>query len=171
MRKGFSLVELLVIVVVLPFVFLLFDGLFKAIAGEIPMSVRVIQENTSLLNVLRQIQKDVDQANGLPKSFAGKTGSDQILLIELAEGVICYQLKDGQVVRQKLTDTSQGKAEEPRIWSIPHANVEWKVWERNGQGYAVETNTHIEYGRRGQWIKKMAHTHLYFAGALGKELR
>jgi len=171
MRKGFSLVELLVIVVVLPFVFLLFDGLFKAIAGEIPMSVRVIQENTSLLNVLRQIQKDVDQANGLPKSFAGKTGSDQILLIELAEGVICYQLKDGQVVRQKLTDTSQGKAEEPRIWSIPHANVEWNVWERNGQGYAVETNTHIEYGRRGQWIKKMAHTHLYFAGALGKELR
>jgi prepilin-type N-terminal cleavage/methylation domain-containing protein len=171
MRKGFSLVELLVVVVVLPFVFLLFDGLFKAIAGEIPMSVRLIQENTSMLNVLRQIQKDVDQAKGLPKSFAGQAASDKLLLIELAEGVISYQLKDGLVFRHKLTDTLQDKAEEPRIWSIPHASVKWNVWERNGQGYAVETNTHLEYGRKGQWKQKMAHSHLYFAGALGKELR
>jgi hypothetical protein len=171
MRKGFTLVEVFILVTVLPFVFLLFDGLFKAIAGEIPMSVRIVHENTSLLNVLRQIQKDIDRAKGLPKSFAGQTAGDQILLIELAEGIICYERKDGQVIRQKLTETSQGKAEDPRIWSIPHANVEWKVWERNGQGYAVETNTHLEYGRRGQWVKKMAHSHLYFAGALGKELR
>jgi hypothetical protein len=171
MRKGFTLVELLILVIVLPFVFLLFDGLFKTIAGEIPMSVRLIHENTSLLSVLREIQKDIDGAKDLPKSFAGQIASDQILLIELSEGVICYQLKDGQVIRQKLTETSQSKAEEPRIWSIPHASVEWKVWERNGQGYAVETNAHLEYGRRGQWVKKMAHTHLYFAGALGKEMK
>ena len=171
MRKGFTLVEILIIVVLLPFVFLLFDGLFKAIAGEIPMSVRLIHENTSLLSVLREIQQDIDQARDLPKSFAGHTASADVLLIERSEGVICYQLKDGLVVRQKLTDTSQGKAEEPGIWPIPHANIEWKVWERNGRGYAVETNTHLEYGRRGQWVKKMAHSHLYFAGALGKELR
>ena len=171
MRKGFTLVELLVVVIVLPFVFLLFDGLFKTIAGEIPMSVRLIQENTVLLNVLGQIQQDIDKAKDLPKSFAGQTASNHVLLIELSEGVISYQLKDGQIVRQKLTDTSQDKSEDMRVWSIPHASVEWKVWERNGQGYAVKTNTHLEYGRRGQWIKKMAHSHLYFAGALGKELR
>ena len=171
MRKGFSLVELLVVVVVLPFVFLLFDGLFKTIIGEIPMSVRLIQENTSLLSVLRQIQQDIDRAKGLPKSFAGQTASDHVLLIELEEGVISYQLKDGHVFRRKLMDTLQGSTEEPRIWPIPHASVKWKIWERNGQGYAVETNTHLEYGRKGQWKKKMAHTHLYFAGAIGKELR
>ena len=171
MRKGFTLVEMLIVVVVLPFVFLLFDGLFKTIIGEIPVSVRIIQENTSLLSVLRQIQQDIDQAKDLPKSFAGQTASDQLLLIELSEGVICYQFKDGEISRHKLTDAPQGKAEEPRIWPIPHANIEWKVWERNGQGYAVQTNTHLEYGRRGQWVKKMAHSHLYFAGALGKELR
>ena len=171
MRKGFSLVELLILVAVLPFVFLLFDGLFKTIAGEIPMSVRLIQENTSLLSMLRQIQQDIDKSKGLPKSFAGQTASDQILLIELSEGIICYQLKDGKVFRHKLTDTQQGKAEEPRVWSIPHASVKWKVWERNGQGYAVETNTHLEHGRKGQWKQKMAQSHLYFVGALGKELR
>ncbi len=171
MRKGFTLVELLVVVAVLPFVFLLFDGLFKTLISEIPMSVRLIQENTNLLSMLRQIQKDTDKAKGLPKSFADQTANDQLLLIELSEGVICYQLKDGEVVRHKLTDTPQGKAEEPRVWPIPHANIQWKVWERNGRGYAVETNTHIEYGRKGQWKQKMARSYLYFAGALGKELR
>ena len=171
MRKGFSLVELLVVVIVLPFVFLLFDGLFKTIIGEIPMSVRLTHENTSLLSVLGHIRQDIDRAKGLPKSFAGQTSSDHVLLIELEEGVIYYQLKDGQVFRHKLKDTPQGKAEEPRIWPIPHANIQWKVWERNGQGYAVETNTHLEYGRKGQWKQKMAQSHLYFVGAIGKELR
>lgn len=171
MRKGFTFFELLLIIVVLPFVFLLFDGLFKTIVGEIPMSVRLIQENTSLLSMLGQIQQDIDNAKGLPKSFAGQTASDRILLIKLSEGVICYQLKDGQVFRRQLTDTQQEKLQEPRVWLIPHANIKWKVLERNGQGYAVEANTHLEYGRRGQWIKKMAHSHLYFTGALGKELR
>jgi prepilin-type N-terminal cleavage/methylation domain-containing protein len=171
MRKAFSLVEMLVVIVVLPFVFLIFDGLFKTLASEIPSSLRIVQENTSLLSMMGQIQQDIDEAKGLPKSFADQTANDQLLLIELAEGVICYQLKDGQVFRHKLTNTPQGDVEDPRVWSIPHASVEWKVWARNGQGYAVETNTHVEYIRRGQWKKKMAHSHLYFAGALGKELR
>jgi hypothetical protein len=171
MRKGFSLVEVLILIVVLPLAFLLLDGLFKTIIGEIPMSVRLTEENTSLLNVLGQVQRDVDKAERLPKSFAGRNASDNVLLIELSEGVICYQLEDGLISRYKLTDTPQGKADETRVWSIPHASVRWKVWERNGQGYAVETKTHLEYGRKGQWKKKMSHTHLYFAGALGKELR
>jgi prepilin-type N-terminal cleavage/methylation domain-containing protein len=171
MRKGFSLVELLAVVIVLPFVFLLFDGLFKTIAGEIPMSVRLIQENTSLLSMLRQIQQDVDRAEELPKSFAGQTVSDHVLLIELSEGVICYRLKDGRIFRDKLADMPQNTDGEPRIWSIPHARVQWIVWEMNGQGYAVEIDTHLEYGRRGQWKQKLAHSHLYFTSALGKELR
>lgn len=171
MRKGIIFFELILIIVILPFVFLLFDGLFKTIVSEIPTSVRLVQENTVLLSVIGQIQQDADKALKFPKSFAGQTAGGQLLLIELPEGVICYKLKDGRVVRQKLTNALQDKSEDARIWSIPHASIEWKVWERNGQGYAVETDTHLEYKRRGQWIKKMAHSHLYFAGALGKELR
>jgi hypothetical protein len=171
MRKGFTFYEMLLIIIILPFVFLLFDGLFKAIVSEIPMSVRLIQENTNLLNMLRQIRKDTDEAKCLLESFAGHTAGDHVLLIELSDGVICYKLEDGLVTRQKLSNTPKDKAEEPRIWPVSHAKIEWKTWERNGRGYAVQTDTHLEYGRRGQWVKKMAHSHLYFAGALGKELR
>jgi hypothetical protein len=171
MRKGFTLVEVFLLVIILPFVFLLFDGLFKTIAGEIPMSIRIIHENTSLLSMLRQVQQDIDRAKDLPKSFAGQTANDHALLIELSEGVIRYQLKDGQILRQNLTNTQQEATKGSRVWSIPHASLRWKVWERNGRGYAVEIDTHLEYGRRGQWKQKMAHTHLYFINALGKELR
>jgi len=171
MRKGFTLVELLVVVIVLPFVFLLLDGLFKTLNGEIPMSVRLIQENTNLLTVLTQMQKDVDEAKGLPESYAGQTAGDHVLLIKLPDGVVCYKLQDGQVIRQKLTDTSKDKTEEPRIWPVPHAKIEWKVWKRNGRGYAVQIDTHLKYGRRGQWVQKMAHSNLYFIGAIEKELR
>lgn len=45
MRKGFSLVELFIVIVVLPFVFLLFDGLFKTLASEIPWSLRIANEH------------------------------------------------------------------------------------------------------------------------------
>ena len=171
MRKGFTFYELILIIVILPFVFLLFDGLFKAFVSEIPMSVRLVQENTSLLTVLTQIRNDTDEAKFLPKSFAGQTAGDHILLIEQSDGVICYKLKDGRVTRQKLSNEQKDKAEEPRVWSVPHAKIEWKVWEKNGLGYAVQTDIHLEYGRRGQWVKKLAHSHLYFLGALGKELR
>jgi prepilin-type N-terminal cleavage/methylation domain-containing protein len=170
MRKGFTFIEILVVIVVLPFVFLLIDGLFKTFISEIPWTYRIVQENTNLLGMLAQIQQDTDEAKGLPKSFAGQTASDKVLLIELADGVICYQLEDGYVTRRKLSDTTQSESEDERFWLIPHGNVEWKVWTINGRGYAVETNTRVEYIRRGQLKKKMAHSRLYFAGALGKEL-
>jgi len=171
MRKGFSLVELLVVIVILPFVFLLFDGLFKTLASEIPLSHRILQEHTTLLHMLSQMQKDIDHAKGLPLSYAGLIPNDRQVLIELPEGVFCYNLKDGEVLRQKLTDTGQSDAEIPIVWTLPHASVQWKVWTRNGRGYAIEANTHIEHKRRGEWKKKMAHSNLYFAGALGKELK
>ena len=171
MRKGFSLVELLVVIVVLPFVFFLFDGLFKTLASEIPASLRIASEHTTLLHMLAQMQKDIDRAKGLPQTYAGLIPNDRQVLIELPEGVFSYQLKDGRVLRQKLTDAGQSDAENPIAWLLPHASVQWKVWERNGRGYAVEANTHIEHKRRGEWKKKMAHSYLFFAGALGKELR
>jgi hypothetical protein len=170
MRKGFSLVELLAVVVALPFVFLLLDGLFKTFIAEIPWSCRIANEHTSLLYMMDQMQKDIDRAKNLLESYAGRTSNDRQVLIALPEGIFCYRLENGRVLREKLTDAGQSDAEQPTVWSLPHANIQWKVWAENGRGYAVETNTSIEYKRRGQWKNKMAHTYLYCAGAIGKEL-
>ena len=166
MRKGFTLVELLVVIIVLPFVMLVLDGLFSTLIRDIPRSYRVVQENTSLLSMLEQMQQDIDKAKGLPESFDEYTTSNKLLLIELAEGMICYQLKDEKVLRRKLTDNQQKNALEKKSWSVPHAKVEWQVWRKDRDGYAVEVKTHIEHKIRGEhWEKKMANSHLYFVGA------
>ncbi len=181
MRKGFTLVELLVVVFVLPFMMLVLDDLFRTLIKDIPRSYQVVQENASLLSMLEHMQKDIDRAKGLPESFGEYTTGDKLLLIELAEGMICYQLKDEKArqrrvlnrtqrcwVRRKLTDNQQSAPGglEQTVWSVPHAKVEWQVWRKDGHGYAVEVKTHIEHKIRGEhWEKKMANSHLYFVGA------
>jgi len=179
MRKGFTLIEVLVVVIVLPFMMLVLDDLFRTLIKDIPRSYRVVQENTSLLSMLEQMQKDIDKAKGLPESFGEYTTGDKLLLIELAEGMICYQLKDEKVLRHKLTDNQQSNSLGQTVWSVPHAKVEWRVWRKDRGGPptagfdrypallgAVEVKTHIEHKIRGEhWEKKMANSHLYFVGA------
>ena len=99
MRKGFTLIEVLVIVIIMPFIFLIFDGLFRTLLSDIPWSWRIAQENTTMLSMLDQLQQDIDAAKGLPESFGTYTANDNLLLIESPDGVLCYQLKDGKVTR------------------------------------------------------------------------
>ena len=166
MRKGFTLVEIMVVIAILPFVLAVVYGLFATLLTEIPWSYRIAQESMTLQNLLEQMQQDMDEARRLPESFAGQSASDQQVLIELPEGVISYQRKDGQIVRRKLIDAEQGNTGDERVWSLPNANVEWQMWAKNGRGYAVEMKTHIEYRARGRWKETMANSHLYYRGLL-----
>jgi len=165
MRKGFNLVEMLVVIVIIPVAAVTLDRLFANLLRDMPRTSAVVQENTTLLNMLRQMRKDIDKATGLPKSFAGHTTSDELLLIERPDSMICYQLKDGQVLRRRLTDTQEGGGEDARAWSAPNAEVKWHVWRKNDKGYAVEVKTHVKQKLRAKWQKKMANSHLYFVGA------
>ena len=166
MRKGFTITEVLIAVIVLPFMILILDGLFKTLIKDIPRSYKLVQVNTSLLSMLKEMQQDVDKAKGLPKTYNEYTASDKILLIDLPKGMICYKLKDDKVFRCNLTDKQKSNVAETQYWSVPHAIVKWKVWRKDMTGYAVEVRTHIEHKVQGHWEKKMANSHLYFVGAL-----
>ena len=171
MRKGFALVEMLAVIIILPFVLVVLAGLFTTIISDIPRSYRVIQANTSLLSMLRQMQGDIDAAKQLPESFGQYATDDELLLIKLADGMICYQLKDDKVLRRKLTNTQEGSGGGTAVWSVPHAKVEWQVWRKDSGGYAVQVKTHIEHKVRGNLEKKMANSHLYFVGAFREVLK
>ena len=172
MRKGYTLIEMLLVIIIIPFIFLFLDGLFKTFIGEIPWSLRITNEHTALMNMTEQMQKDIDQAKDLPESYAGRTSNDKQVLIEMPEAVFCYRIEGGRVIRQKLAESGQSDAEQPIVWLLPNSNIRWQVWTKNGRGYAVETHTYIEHTWRGQWKHKMANTYLYFAHALGgKELQ
>ncbi|MHC4457739.1 MAG: PulJ/GspJ family protein [Planctomycetota bacterium] len=166
MRKGFSMVEMLAVIAVLSIVSVALSGLFTTVIKDIPRSYRVIQTNTTLLNMLKHMGKDIDAARRLPESFEEYTADGKVLLIELADGVVRYQLKDDEVIRHRLTNVEEGSSEGTIVWPLPHAKIKWQVWKKNGKGYAVEVKTHIEQVVRGRWQKKMRNCHLYFVGVL-----
>ncbi len=205
MRKGFSLIEMLAVMVVIPIVLVALASVFTTVITDIPRSYRVIQTNTTLLNMLEQMRNDINTATcaeantgagrGLPESFSRYATKDGLLLIEMSDAVISYQvnppyvwrIKDDKALRRDLTadacperpvvsevEPSRGDDSEvknTRVWSVPHAKVEWQVRRENGKGYAVQVKTHIEHKVRGHWERKMANSHLYFVGALQDALR
>jgi prepilin-type N-terminal cleavage/methylation domain-containing protein len=164
MRKGFTLMEVLIAVIILPIMLIILNGLFKTLIKDIPRSQKVLQTNTSLLNMLKYMQQDINKAKALPEKYNEYSENDKMLLIELPEGMICYQLKDDKVIRRRLTDNQKDNSTETKYWSAPHAKVEWNVWRKDKTGYAVEVRTHIEYKVYGHWERKMANSHLYFVG-------
>ncbi|HLB72704.1 MAG TPA: prepilin-type N-terminal cleavage/methylation domain-containing protein [Sedimentisphaerales bacterium] len=170
MRKGFSLTEMLAVIVIFPAVTIALDGLFTTILRDIPHSSQVVQENTSVLDVLEHIQDDIDRAKSLPASFADRAADANTLLIELGDGTIAYELENGRVVRRTLGETKDSSTEQA-AWSLPNADVEWRVCSRDGAGYAVEIETHIKYKRTTKSLEKMAGTRIYFVGALGEKMR
>ncbi len=167
MRRGYSLVELVVAMVVVSSVSIVLAGLFTTIISDIPRLCGVVQENTSVLNMLEQMHEDVDVAEGLPESFGEYTTDKNLLLIELPHGLVCYQLKDGKVLRRRLPAAQEQYEGETKVWSVPNAKVEWQV-RRNDRGGSVEVKTCIEHNIRGRSEEKMANSYLFFVGAFRK---
>ncbi|MHC4633031.1 MAG: prepilin-type N-terminal cleavage/methylation domain-containing protein [Planctomycetota bacterium] len=168
MRRGHSLVELLVALAIISIVSIVVSKLFITLISDIPRSYRIVQENTSVLDMLEQMHEDVDLAGGLPESFAEYTTDKDLLLIELPDGIVGYQLKDGRVLRRSLPTAQEHYEEDTRVWLVPNAKIEWQVLRNDRAGYAVEVKTHIEHNVRGLAEEKMAASHLYFVGAFRK---
>jgi len=164
MRKGYTFTELMAVLFFFPVAALVLDGLFRTLVHDIPRSSHVVQENTSLLSALEHIQDDIEEAGRLPEAVEGYAADANALLIEHPDEVIRYELKDGKIVRHKLAK-DRNDTQTPTVWSVPNVEIEWRLWKKDGLGYAVEVRTHIKYKLRERFQEKMANSHLYFLGA------
>ncbi|MBM4026511.1 MAG: prepilin-type N-terminal cleavage/methylation domain-containing protein [Planctomycetes bacterium] len=99
MRKAFTLVELLVVVTIVPFIMITVSGVYATFLRDIPQTMRVLQESTTVLDLLRQIRADAEEAVGLPEEFEGRPADDRTLLIEQPGRIIRYQRREGRIVR------------------------------------------------------------------------
>ena len=163
---GFTLTEMMIVIFILPFVLFVLDGLFGTLLTEIPRSCRVAQQGSTLLSLLDQIHRDVERAKSLPAEFAGRTAGEKLLLVELPDGVVGYQIEDDGVARTSLTSTPSSGPPDERIWSMPGGKIEWQVRQKDGRRYAVEIKTHMEFKSHGRIEKKMARTYLFYEGVL-----
>lgn len=165
MRKGFSLIELIVIVIILPVVILVIAGLHNTFFLEIPKTYKVMQENTTLLNLLEKFQQDIDMAKELPESFGGNTAGDKLILIGQNDYVVCYKIEDDRVLRYELTNSNDTIGRNEEQWPLPKTNIRWNLLRRDDRNYAVEIETYIEYNVHGRFEKKLANSHLYYIDA------
>jgi prepilin-type N-terminal cleavage/methylation domain-containing protein len=189
MRKAFTLIELLVVVTVLPIVMVAISGVYATFIRDVPRTTRVLQENTTVLDLLGQIRRDVDEAVGLPEQFEGQHAGEHTLLIEQPGRRICYQIEDGRIVRtvlsgaesedkgQRMEDivasNPQSAIRNPqsgdRVWRTRDAVIAWRLWERDGRAYAVEIHSHVKQRVDGFLREKLANTQVFFPHGLVKE--
>ncbi len=167
MKKAFTLVEMLVVITVLPFVAIAFSGLFATFIRDVPRMTRIVQENTSALDLVRHIRADVDAAVGLPDSVGDIESDERTLLIAMPEKVIAYRIEDDGVTRSVLRGEEADGQVEGR-WDFRDGVVRWRRWESDGQAEAVEVHTFVRERISGKVREKLANSHVFFVGGSGK---
>jgi hypothetical protein len=164
MRKGYLLVEMLVVFSVFTMVMIGLDRFFETFTYDLPRDYRLIQENTSLNNVISHIRADAVLAKTLSESVTDPN-EPNALLMEMPDGVVSYKFANGRISRE-FTCNAAGTSSIDMVWSIPHGQIQWQVLNKDKMGCAVEVSTCIEDKSFGHIQKKMANNNLFFAGAL-----
>jgi len=164
MKKGYSIIEMLTVLAILAVISLPLSRLSKLILYDIPKSLKLVECNTSMLNVLTYMRKDINSAIGFPESIAKYTASDKCLLIEQQNKVICYLAEQGKISRIVIDKGGE------ITWQIPDGKIEWQVWRKNNAGYAVEIKKYAELKSYNHIEKKMENSYLYFAGVYSEAI-
>ena len=174
MRKGYLLVELLWLMVLMVVVTLVLDSLFTTLTRDIPRSHRMLEENSYLQVILVQLQSDMDGADSI---FQNQEFSDpnaiyqEPIVIKLTDSTVSYLLEEDGVVRRILEPAlpipSDPNEPDPnqRKWPLNHGRFLWKVWMRDHAGYAVEVQTYLEYSVSGLTKKGLMNSRVFFLGA------
>ena len=154
MRKGYLLVELLCVIAMMATFCLFLNKFFRTIAGDVPRMHYVIEENSFMQDLLDQLQHDVDVGRSLQQEPAGAdpnyVGREPII-IELPDSTVRYQQKDDiierRIIKPPLPVPADPNQPDPAVitWPLHRAKIRWRLWSRDGEAYALEIKTHVEY--------------------------
>jgi len=169
MRKGFTLIELLFLVMVTPSVAIAISGVFAIFVRDIPQGTRVLQQNTTALDMLQNVRRDMDRAVALPEQFQDVHTDERMFLVELPDGMVSYRFAEGTVLRTVLRQDGNDAFAQQRVWRLPKAVVTWKPWKQGDRVYAVEVYTAVQQRIRGEFYNKLANSHVFFLQGLGKD--
>ena len=165
MRKGFTLIEILILITTVPLLMVFTSRFFSTMISQTPRIWNNVQQNSTLLNMLWQMQQDIDRATDFPETKGDYASSGKLLLIEKPDTLIGYEFDDSQVVRRVL-DGENTDTNATRTWEIPDVVIEWKVLRNKGKGYCLELHNHTEYQKSNGLENQMPNSHLFFIGAL-----
>jgi len=168
MRKGFTLIEVLVVIAITPILAVALSGVFAIFVRDIPQGTRLLQQNTSVLDMLANVRRDVDRAVALPERFRDVQTDEHRLLVELPEGTVSYEFRNGEIVRTALNQDGVA-SDQQRLWHVPKAVVTWKPCKHGDAVYAVEVCTAVQQRIRAKLHDKFVNSHVFFLQGLGKD--
>jgi prepilin-type N-terminal cleavage/methylation domain-containing protein len=165
MRKGVTLVELLMVLAVLTAFSAAVTGVLHTLIGEIPRAQRMIAEKSTVLEVLDYMQQDMDAALSLPESRWPYHSEPNTIIIERVEGMVVYLVKEDGVMRKELFSNEYN--DEPReiSWSLDKAKIRGRLLRENQRAYAVEVHAWIEQEVGGRTRRKLENSHIFYLGA------
>lgn len=165
MKKAFTLIEVLFIIGTIPIFMLVSSHLFNSVLRETPRIWKNVQQNTTISNMLSQLESDIDNAQNLPQTYGEFTSDANMLLIEQEKTLISYEFNNQQIIR-RILNGSQSNSEQERKWVIPDGIIQWNVHEKDGKGYSLEITNYIENMQSGRKEEKLTNSHIYFIGAM-----
>lgn len=168
MRKAFTLMEVLVLTTVAPLMLVVVSRIFSTFIQDIPRETRVVQQNTTVLDLLQQVRRDVDGAIDLPERFDTTDSDEHTLLIHQPQAVICYRFEDGRAVRTLLKGQGPSDPNEQRLWRMPNAVITWRPWTRDGGTYAVEMHSHVQQRFADLLRNRLVNSQVFFIHGVGK---
>ena len=163
MRRGFSLIEMLIVIMTIPLIGLVVDRAFRDWAIDAPRGVTLVFRHERLQRVVAELYDDIDQATSLSLEDAAQAEGPPVLLIEQAGRQIRYiRMEEG--IRREL----RGENLDPNMpaeweWHLAQANIAWKLWRRGDAVVGLHLDTSMTHGRLKK--KKFQNSHLVFMGA------
>jgi hypothetical protein len=142
------------------------SGFFRSLLRDIPQSVRLVDQNVAVLDLLEQLRRDTDRAIVLPSQVGDRRADDATLLIEQADAVVCYRREEGRIVRTLLDRQGGATPDGDRVWLARDAAIEWRPWTQEGHAYAVEVHSHLKQQVAGQLRRRFLSSHVFFVGGL-----
>ena len=144
------LVEMLVTITILVVISFPLSRFTKLLVFDVPRSLKHIEANTSLLNVMADLKSDVCS------SFKLQRDSQNRLIIYKADQTVCYDFGENKI-SCTATDSNAPSAE----WKIPGGRVDFEIQSINNTP-AVQITKYVEVEKYNGVEKKLAETYLYF---------
>jgi len=157
--RGYSLVQMLAVIMALPVLFMIMDKMFCEIVLDLPKSTQVADQHERLLLCLEYLEKDLAEAVALPQTFGSWHQDENTLLIKLPDSLVAYVHDEKGVARHIL------EPDGPDVvgsWSMPQASIQWTLLPDLSQATRVQVNTSVLHTRRKQ--QQLKNPRLFYVG-------
>jgi hypothetical protein len=147
MRKGYTIIELIVLLGLIVLVLILAFKPIRVLISDVPRQHRDFQTARSLNHMFACLKTDIESAKKLTAA-----GDPNTLIID---GSITYHFDNDYVSRINIHDPNAASS----LWTLPHSRLVWEVKNQN----ALQITGWLERTVLGKTEINFHNSHLFYA--------